>query len=337
MNHRKFVITSTVLMFLVAGLVAGLALYSSFGVMAHIGDLPKAVSHMPMNCKAVFGINVQKFIASPVYAKFEEKHGAEFGSDLAEFTAKTGVDPRKDITYIVAGSRQLGANKGEGVIIAAGKFNTAAIKSFLNTKGTPIPVDYNGAQVLMIPEGDGSKLEKGVGFLGEDEIALGDLDSLKAVIDAKANPETLGIAKNDVLGQIINNLDPNEMFWFAGDATSLLDKAPTNTPFGANLSAIQYVVGTLNLSDAVAGKITVTAKDYDSAKKLADVARGFIALGQLATQQSTETAEFTQLLQGISIEQKEKSPDLTLTVNFPLDVLERLHNAKPALKAKKVV
>jgi len=323
-------------MFLIAGIVAGLALYSSFGVKASIGDLPVAVTYLPADCKAVFGMNVKKFIASPVYAKFEEKHGAEFGSDLAEFAAKTGVDPRKDISYIIAGSRSSVDTKGEGAVIAVGDFNTAAIKSFLNTKTAPIPVTYKNAEVLMIPESDGSKLEKGLAFFSEYEIALGDLDSLKAVIDAKENPNLMGIKNNPVLAPIIDQLDPGEMFWFAGDATSMLAKAPTNTPFGANLGTIQYVVGTLNLTDAVAGKIMVTAKDYDSAKKLGDVARGFIALGQLVSQQNAEAAQFADLLSGISIEQKENSNSLTLKVNFPLDVLDRLENAKTAVKAKKI-
>jgi hypothetical protein len=332
MNHKNFVITSSVLMFLVVGIVAGLAIYSGFGVKASIPDLPEAVSYLPADCKAVFGMNVKRFIASPVYAKFEEKHGQEMGKDLAEFIAKTGVDPRKDISYIVAGARTIESGKGSGVIVAIGQFNTAAIKSYLSTKATPISVKVDDTEVVMVPEADGSKLEKGLAFLKESEIALGDLDSLKALINARKNPALLGIKNNQVLAPILDQLNPKEMFWFAGDAASMLSKAPTNTPLGANLSAIQNVVGTLDLTDAVAGKITVTAKDKESARKLADVAKGFIALGQLASDQN---AELSMLLNGISLQHFEETNSITIVVNFPIDVLERLEQAK--VNMKKVV
>jgi hypothetical protein len=103
MNHRKFVVTSTVLMFLVAGTVAGLALYTGMAVNASIAGIPEAVSYLPADCQAVFGMNVKAFIASPVYARFEQKHGEDFGTDLAEFITKTGVDPRRDVSYVIAG------------------------------------------------------------------------------------------------------------------------------------------------------------------------------------------------------------------------------------------
>jgi hypothetical protein len=333
MNHRKFVIASTVLMFFVVGIIAGLALYSGMSVDASIPDLPRAVRYLPADSQAVFGMNVKKFIASPVYAKLEEKHGDKIGQDLAEFIAKTGVDPRKDVDYIIAGGKSLGEGSGRGVVIAVGRFNTTAITAFIanhfsGTQATPIQVDYKGANVHMIPESGGNKVDKGIAFLSDSEIALGDLESLKGVLDVREN-SVQGIEQNVTLAPLLDSLNPEDMFWFAGDPSTVLRKAPANTPLGGGLTAIKDIFGTLNLTDAVSGKITVTAKDKESATKLADIARGLIAFAQLAGDKSPEIAD---LFKGILVTPDLEKNKIHLAINFPFELIERLEQSRPLVK-----
>jgi hypothetical protein len=325
MNHRRFVVASTVFLFFVAGIAIGLGLYSGMRASASVPDLPKAVRYLPADYQAVFGMNVQKFVASPVFAKFEAEKGEEFGKDLAEFTSRTGVDPRKDVDYIIAGGRSLSEGQHTGVVIAVGRFNTAAITTFINSQAKPIRLEYKNATVQMIPEADGSKVDKGIAFLTESEIAMGDLESLKAVLDVRENPQS-GIESNKTLAPLLESLNPDDMFWFAGDPSSVLSKVPRNTPMGGGLSSVKYVFGTLNLTDAVSGKITVTASDRESAAKLADIAKGLVALGQLASEQNPEAAE---LLKGIAVTQNLEQDQILLALNFPLDVLDRLKHAQP--------
>jgi hypothetical protein len=313
-------------MFLIAGTVAGLALYTSFAVKASIAGLPEAVAYLPADCQAVFGMNVQKFVASPVYARIQEQHGDHIGEDLSDFIAKTGVDPRRDISYIVAGGKGLGQGDGKGVAIAVGQFNAAAITTFINSKGTPIRVDYKNATVLMIPEQDGSRVEKGIAFLRDGEIALGDLESLKAVLDVREKPE-LGLESNSKLWPLVKELDPAEMFWFAGDAGSVMSKSPASNPIGGSISKVQNVVGTLNLTDAVTGRIVANIADEESAKKLVDVANGLVALGQLA---GADNPEISELLKGITVTQNKSQ--IRLVINFSIDLLEKLQHSKAALK-----
>src|SRR5262245_42365518 len=149
MNRRRFVALSTVLMAVVAGAVGGLALYSTYSVKAAAG-LPEAVSYLPATSQAVFGMNVRKFVASPIYAKFEERHGQNMAKDLAELIAQTGVDPRRDLHYVIAAASA--GERGKGAVIAVGQFNTAAITSFIQTKSNPIQIEYQGSRVLMFEE-----------------------------------------------------------------------------------------------------------------------------------------------------------------------------------------
>jgi hypothetical protein len=328
MNRRKFVFTSTLLMVLIAGVVTGLALYSTYIVKAALPALPDAVAYLPAGSHAVFGMNVQKFVASPIYAKFEEKHSRKIAGDLADFISKTGVDPRRDLSYVVAAGRVVDG-KRNGVIIAVGRFNTSAITSFIQTRVVPITADYKGITVLMFPDKNGTEVEKGVAYLNESEIALGELAALKEVIDVRFGGAP-GVLSNPTLAPMVKALDPDEMFWFAGDAATILAQMPATTPFGANLASVQTVMGTVNLTDVVNGKITATARDEDSARKLAEVIRGLVALGQLAGEQRPEMAE---LVKGISIAQERNL--VRLVVNFPVELLEKLHSGK--LEAKRAL
>jgi hypothetical protein len=318
MNRRKFVLTSTVSMLVITVAVAGLAFYSNFTANAFVQGVPNAIRYFPTETRAIFGINVPKFLASPVYTQLMQKHEQQIGQDLAEFTSKTGVDPRRDIAYIV-GASWPGQLKGAGVVIAVGTFNRDAIIAFVNTKGTPIKVEYNGATVLMFPEAN--QLQKGIAFLGDSEIALGDLDSLHSVLDVRYGKST-GINDNALMRDLLGKVGSEEMFWFAGDAT-VLAKAPLTTPLMPNMSAIQNIFGTLNLGDPIMGKISVTAKDATSATQLVDFTKGLVALGSLAGAQNPDIAA---LAGGIQIAQSSNQFDISIRIPFQL--LVKLDAAK---------
>jgi hypothetical protein len=307
-------------MLLVAIAIAGLAFYSDFAAKAFAQRLPGAVHYLPADSQAVFGMNVQSFISSPVYAKLMQQHEQEVGKDLAEFIATTGVDPRRDVDYVIGAARRSQSKDG-GVVIAVGRFNPAAIADFIATKGNPIKLDYKGATVLMLPEGKDARLEKGIAFLSNSEIAMGDLESLHAVIDVRSGAP--GVDTNAALSLLLAKLNPQEMFWFAGDATSVLSHAPANTPFMPTLATIQSVFGSLNVTSTIVGRLTVAAKDDTAAGQLADFARGLVALGNLASGQNPDMAE---LVRGVQITQRANEFDVTVTI--PFDLLERLHGGK---------
>ena len=323
MNRRRFLVLSTVGMVLAGAVVAGLALYSTYVVRASIPDFPEALGYLPADCQAVFGMNVRKFIASPVYARFEARQGAKLGSDLAEFEAKTGVDPRRDISYIIAGGKSSAERKGRGAIVAVGRFNSAAIISYVSTRTTPVRADYKNTPVYMLPDKSGNSVDKGLAFLKETEIALGDLDSLKAILDVRAGSAP-GIAQNEVLAPLLNELNADEMFWFAGDTATILSRAPADTPLGPSLSAVQNIVGTLNLTEAISGKVVATARDEEAARRLTDVVRGLVALGELAGEKNPLLVE---LVRGISVTQDRTQ--IRLVINLPMEVLDKLEQAKP--------
>ena len=322
MKHRKLMVVSTLVTIGIIGAVAGLALYTNYSVKASAPSLPEALNSLPSDCQFLFGINVQKFVSSSAYAKFRQRQSQQIGNDLAAFIDKTGVDPARDIAYLVAAGRPGEKAKGEGVVIVTGRFNQSAITAYIRSKSTPIEMKYGGALVLMIPDPKNDAVERGVVFLDGGEIAMGDLESLKAVLDVGGKADK-SILSNPAIAPLISSISPDEMFWFAGDAAGVLAKAPVSNPLGANISSIRNVVGILNITDAVTGKITVTAINAESATKLADTVRGVVAFGQLAGDQNPD---LKMLLGGLAISQT--STQVSVALNFPTALLEKLEQAR---------
>jgi len=320
MKQRKAVVASILVG--VAVVVAGIAIYTNHAAKASVAGLPDALNNLPSDCQFVFGMNVQKFVTSPMYTKFQQQQTPAIGSDLSQFTLATGVDPARDINYLVAGGRAKEKTKGEGVVIVVGSFNKGAITNFIRSKAAPIEKEYAGATVLMIPEPNTTEINKGLVFLSDREMALGDLESLKAVLDVKAGVNK-SVLFNPAMAAMINGISETEMLWFAGDAAGLMANAPITTPLAANIPPVQNVVGTFNITDSVTGKITATATTADSAVKLADILRGLVALGQLS---GDRNPELKMLLGGLTVSQT--SNQVNLALNFPAELIQQLQQAR---------
>jgi hypothetical protein len=265
------------------------------------------------------GVNVPKLVASPLYARLEARRGERFAADLADFIARTGVDPRRDLRYLVGAS---GADPGarSGVMIAVGSFDTAGITAYVQSRTTPVRREYRSTPLLVV-EGPRGR-ERGIALLGDQEV--GDVAAVEAMHDVRAGSAP-GVRTNATLGPLLDALDPNEMFWFAGDATGLLSRVPQDPDLGVSAATVRDVVGTFNVTDAVVGRLTLTATDEEAARQLADAARGVMALGQLARGQDERLAE---LMRGVTVVQEQNR--IRVSVSIPLDLLEQLEKAPRA-------
>jgi hypothetical protein len=311
MKNRKCVVASTLTIIALA--VAGIMFCTNNAAKAATPGMSDILNILPPDCQFVFGMNVQKFVASPVFAKFKQKQNVQIGNDLSQFVATTGVDPERDIHYLVA-SGQAGA-KAKGVIIAFGYFNQDKITSFIQSKSTLAINNYKGKQILVIPEGNGSTYKKGIVFLG-DQIALGDLETLHAVLDGK-------------FALLLHSI-PDAMFWFAGNADAILASSPVAIPAGIKLPPIRTMVGTFSVTDSVVGNITATALDTDSAKQLVDAVNGLAAFGKMAAGNQDPTLQ--ALFNGLTAAQN--GSRIALSLNFPTNLLDALYQARKAIRPK---
>jgi len=325
MKHRRFVIASALVMIGVACAIAVLALYSSHLVRASAPSLPDALNNIPSDYQFISGINVQRFVTSPYYATLRQKQNQpqQIANDLATFIEQTGVDPTRDVSYLVFA----GGSNGQGVGIVTGTFDPDKIISFIKSKASPTEIEYAKVRVITVPDKNNSSVQNGIAFLSNREIAVGNLESIKSVLDTRAGTRK-NILSNTGVSSLISNINPEEMFWFAGDASGLLARAPLSTPLGQNLSSIQSIVGTLNITDAVVGKITAVTVSSEAAAKLTDVFKGLVSLGQLSGNQNPD---LKTLLDGLTVSQKDSA--VTLSLNIPVALLEKLPSNGPKVSS----
>jgi hypothetical protein len=320
MMFRKAIGTFVLVVLGIASAVAVAALYTDYSVKAAAAGLPSGLAHIPSDYRLVFGMNVQRFVQSSVYTKLRQN--TPIGSDLALFGEKTGLDPARDVTYLVGAGNGKDRGRNQGIVIVSGEFHQDAIVSYIRSKAAPQEQVYHGALLIMFPEPKAGTVQKGLGFLSSQAIALGDLESLKAAVDMSGQ-QNKSIIFSDTMAPLIRSIGPDEMFWFAGDAEGILTGAPANSPLAASASSIKSIVGTFNLGEAVTGKITATAVNAEGAQKLAEAVKGLIALGQLA---GNQPADFKSLWSGLTVTQD--AALVTLALNIPADLLAKMGQAR---------
>ena len=322
MKLRNAVVVSILVVLGIACAGAVTALYTDVSVKASAPDYAAGLGSIPSNYQFVFGINVQKFAQSPAYAKFQQNN--PMGNDLAVFVEKTGLNPMRDISYLVGAGNSREKSGDKGIVIVSGRFSKEAIVSYIRSKSSVIEEPYGGTSVMMFPEPQSDAVKKGLAFVNDQEIALGDLESLKAVLDIRGQ-ESKSILSNETMAPLIRSIGPDEMFWFAGDAAGVLAKTPATAPLAASAATIKSIVGTVNIGDALTGKITATAFSSEEALKLADAIRGLIALGQLA---ANRNPELKALFGGLAVSQN--SAQVSVDLNFPADLLAKMQQSSQA-------
>jgi hypothetical protein len=294
------------------------------GAKKALSRLPESMSKLPSESQFVFGINMKKIAATPSLASFRQAVIQQMGKDLSDFIARTGIDPSRDIEYILgAGRSDVNANSRVAFILL-GKFDSNAVAEFLKAKVSPIEVKYAGATVLMIPDKQSDAAETGFALLGDREILAGDLGSIKSILDV-SEKKNKGILSNLSMAPLINALDPEEMLWVVGDVSKLSrdPKAlPQSLPIAPMLASIKTVTGALNVVDSVSGKIIANADSADSALKMAEAIKAIIAIGQLT---GPQPPAIKRMLSGLTVTTTATRVRINLTM--PIDMLPGLVSA----------
>lgn len=301
-----------------------LSISTGIPVKASAANAPDALQNIPPDYHFVSGINVRRLTASSFYLKLrqEQPQAAQLGSALSKFTEQTGIDPARDISYLVLAGRAGESTKPEGLVIVSGEFDRNRITSFIRSKAAPIEMEYGGTSVMMFPDKTDASVKNGMAFLGEHDIAMGNLVALKAALDTRTGVKK-NILSNAAISSLLSNVNMDAMFWFAADAAGAFRKSTLPMPPALNAASIQSVAGTFDINEDIVGKITATAIDGNSATKLADVFRGIMAFGQLSQNQNPD---FRLLLNTITITQN--ASQISLDFNIPGDLIKKLGRTK---------
>jgi len=297
-----------------------IVLLTGLSATASAATLPEALGNIPSDYAFVAGVNVRQVMASPFFAKMLEQRA--MGKDLAEFTARTGLDPARDVDYLLLAGRNAGAAKPEGLMILSGTFDREKILGFFRTGAPGTETEHAGTAVLRMPGGKDGSAANAMAFLGEREIALGDLESLEAALDTRSGAKK-SVLTNAALASLIGTVDTDAMFWFAAESPDLMKAAKLPFPPAMNASPVKSAAGSFHFGEDVAGTITATAADAGAAAKMAEMVRAALALGQM---QGAKSPELGMLLRTFTVTQD--ADRVGLSFDIPGALLQKLSRSK---------
>jgi hypothetical protein len=295
------------------GVAGGISALYLDPARAAVGPLPAEGLVLPATARFVMGVDVKRLTASPFY----KKQAALRPDAFRDLEAHTGVNPERDVeTLLVAGGAQ-----DQGLALLVGNFDRARLARAIETekKGQVTWKDVQGTTVYLFNEG-----QRGAGaaaFLDDRRLVVGSATAVETAVGARAQGGA-GLRGNAAITALLERVKPGSTFWMVGDQ-SLLSNLPKSVPMGGDssvtLPALKSVVVTGDLEPVVSVAIIGDATDEPSAKNLADVVRGFVAMMSM---QGGQRPELKQLASAVSV--TTDTNHVQVSARIPYELIEAI-------------
>ncbi len=253
---------------------------------AAVGPLPGEGLSLPAGTRFLFGLDVPRFVASPLYRRTSEKERPQALREIAE---KTGLDPEKDVDLVVVAGD---GRTGKGLVLVKGGFDRYRVGRALEKQGRRVTWKPHEGTTLYVYR-EGSREQGGLAFLSDDAFVLGDLASVQGLLTARAAGQA-PLRENKELMALLDDVRPGAAFWAVGDESALSQVPLGGGTGGLPLAGLRSVVVSGELDPLIAVDVTGQAADETSARSISDVVKGFTALAQLQAGGRPEVAELAQ-------------------------------------------
>lgn len=320
-----------------------------------------ALKLIPKDVMAVFFIDIHRvmtieFINNLIKEKESDETSDEL-TDFQEFKAKTGIDPEKDINFIVGaitGETEKGKEEGVGIInltynkdllLSTIKEELAKEKEEEHEEQAEeegeeehelIEEEYNGFTIYTVKEeceeeeeekeedhGEeeeehGEKHKKGGSFtfLDESNIAVGDANSVKSVIDVLQKKKE-NVFKNEGFSSLLTKIDKEAIFWGAAlIPTDTMNEVISEKPELVILEAVNAASISLDYKNAnIIADLKIMSSDPMKNQELADNLNGYKTMAALIQIQDLNMAEILDRIEITSF------PDhVKIYTSFPEDL-----------------
>jgi hypothetical protein len=299
-----------------AGLGMGLAAYFSVpGTSARASTLPDAAAWMPASANFVAYIDISSLLSSPLKQQWEQRKNIV--KEVEEFREKTGMDPWADFRTLSFSAGQMGDAENWGLALT-GDLDPEKLIAVIE-KREQLERSSHGDVTLYLfekPDDTKSPRAKALAFPSLSTALFGSPGYVRNMLDVGAGAQASVI--EGPLAEWIDVLPLNETFWCVGNAKEFrrFVNEKEGSPSIPPLQAFS-VSGNLDADFSMIGRARTA--DADSARKLADVVRGFIALGSL---QQQNRPELQAVLDSVQIDTLEANVEVVMSV--PYETLRRL-------------
>jgi hypothetical protein len=330
-RSRLVVLGATVVV--AAGAMAALGALYLDPARAAVGPLPPQALSLPAGTRYVMGLDVKRFVASPLYAKYAAARTSNRPQAFEELEQKTGLNPERDLDQVYIAGNQAGVpgRSGDALVVVVGRFDRAKVARAIETEKRGVTSKtVEGTVVYLFNESASGKGSGATAFLDDDTLVMGTQASVEQTVTARARGEA-PLRNNAALLALLESVRPGSTFWMVGDQT-LLSNMPKAIPGpggpgtsqSIELPALKSLMVTGDLDPQVSLDITGEAADEPAAKNLADVVRGFVALASL---QANQKPELKQLASAISV--TTEASRVHVAARVPYEVLDSLQPRPP--------
>ena len=312
---------------ILAGLGMGaLAYISSPRANAQASVLPEAATWMPASANFVAHLDLVSIAASPIREEWESSpHRQKFLDEVEEFREKTGLDPWNDFKTLSISTQRSDESQSWGLALI-GNLDQERIVSAIDEKETIERDTYEGTTLYVFSHAKGdNKEDHALAFPSSSTVLFGPPEYVRTMLDVGASRAPS--AAEGALAGWAEELAFNDAFWCVGSAKDTLGQIMARQSEGSpQIPPIESFAISGNLESDFSMIARGRAADQESAQKLADVVRGFVALGSL---QQQSKPEIQAVLDSVQIQILENTVEVYLAV--PYETLRRLaHQNKEA-------
>lgn len=282
---------------------------------------------IPKAAIGIFVIDVNRVMTTEAASK-AIKEDANY-QKYQEFISETGIDPMKDVYFLVAAmTGEMSATGGKGVAVINLKYDKDRLLAKINEKQENLKEsEHEGVTVFTVEEAEDGKPASGA-FLDESNIVIGDDQGVKAVIDIWKKKAD-NVLKNEALSALIKTTNKEALLWsaiaFPEGAMKQLSAQNPMLQSLENLTAITMFFDYKNKN--ILAEIKAMGGDEANNKQIADLLSGLKAMGAMA---STKDPNVGELMNRIEI--SAGADYVKISASLPEDLLEGL--SKKATKEK---
>jgi hypothetical protein len=290
------------------------------------------IKMLPKSSIGAGGLDVRRLMGMEAVTKALQDPKTKAQYD--EFVKMSGIDPMKDISYVVFGlggmtagldlvdqaPGELAAIKEGGAIISL-KYDKAKLQALIKEKAPEAKEElYNGVTVYSNLDGGNAKQTTKAAFLDASHIVLGSEKGVQGIIDV-AHKKADSIAKNAGMSAILKKADKSGIAWVAfAIPPELIKKGVAANP---QLKVLEGVTGLTMAFDDRLDKVIADIQTVGGTKEqnanLASTLNGFKSLGAMFGAQEPAVGE---LLNGIEITSGADFTRLYLSVSH--DVMDKI-------------